>query len=109
MMKGMVWSKLDAAMKKMDPEAILGMLPMKLPKTHQITMENGMYMPGIARYPVDQWIDENRPVMTKLMWCMMVRTIADSDRENLSDAVHKLDEQLKKGVQTTLWRWVASR
>ena len=48
--------------------------------------------------PVDQWINEKRPVMTKLMWCMMVRTIADSERENLSDVAYKLDEHLKTGV-----------
>eukprot|EP00975_Prorocentrum_lima_P037791 7950947-Prorocentrum_lima.AAC.1 len=55
------------AAKHLEPEDLLGTLPMSLPMTH-IYEEEGSTMLGIAKYPNDQWMAAGQPMITTKGW-----------------------------------------
>ena len=51
---------LNRGIKKLSPEEIYECLPVLLPQTHHLSVD-GFEMQGIAKYPIDVWIEEKRP------------------------------------------------
>ena len=79
-------------------EEIYNCLPMLLPKTNNL-VHNGFTLKGISRYPVNTWEKQGKPVMTAMMWVILVRTAAAAkDMANLGEVFEKADAVAKKGL-----------
>ena len=88
---------LEKAFGKLTPEKVYSCFPVLLPKTNHY-VHNGFVLRGIAKYPVDEWMKKERPVMTAQMWVLLVRTIAEQDKVNLGAMFEKADHYVKNGV-----------
>ena len=81
----------------MTPEKLCDCLPILLPQTCNIEF-HGITLRGISRYPVDEWMRQNKPVMTARMWVLLVKSVAEQDMENLAGVFEKAEQLLAKGV-----------
>ena len=61
---------------KISPEVLLQAIPMTMPMTYLATVD-GKEMKGIAKYPLDQWLDEEAPCFTREKWAMICLLIAE--------------------------------
>jgi hypothetical protein len=95
--KGHILALFQQAMKKVSPEDIYELLPMALPTTHHYE-HFGTTLRGIAKYPIDEWMKKERPVMTSTMWINFVRLIAQQDTENLTDILDMTEAIAKSGI-----------
>ena len=80
----------DAA-SKLAPEEIKAMIPMTFPATHILDPK---LFPGVAKFPVDDWIAEGRPCWTTASWVAFCIKIAQKDMVNLAsvfEVCQKLD------------------
>ena len=69
------------AYKKLSPEELKAVIPVCFPMTHQIDPE---IMPGIARYPVDDWEHEGEPCFDTKSWIKLCIKVANQDLTNLA-------------------------
>ena len=53
---------------------------MSFPMTHVVDPD---LFPGIAKYPVDRWLEEGAPHLTALGWIKLCKKIAAKDMHNL--------------------------
>ena len=60
-----------------DPEE----LQVAMPMAYRLTYACGI--PGVARYPVDEWGAAGRPALTAQDWCEICMAIAKKDMHNL--------------------------
>ena len=62
-------------------EEILERLPKAYPaKDYLVDPE---HLPGVGRFPVDEWIKEGKPILDTAGWCALCQKIADNDLEHL--------------------------
>ena len=54
----------------MSPDQIQKVMPICFPMTYVIDGRDGKF-PGIAKFPVDQWIKEGRPIFDEASWCAL--------------------------------------
>ena len=71
------------AASKLTSREVYELMPVRLPKTHNLVMPDGFEMKGIARYPLDQWQEEKRPILTEAGWFTLCAKIALKDMQNL--------------------------
>jgi hypothetical protein len=95
--KGEHLAAFQKAMGKVSPDEIYDLLPMTFPKTHNL-VHNGKVLRGISKYPIDEWMKKDRPVMTSLMWVTFVRAVAMHDVENLTHILDLTDSIAKSGI-----------
>ena len=91
---------LNKGIKKLSPYEIYDCLPMLLPQTHHLSVD-GFEMQGIAKYPIDVWIEEKRPVMTRMMWILFMKKIASKDMEHIVDIWMAMDDVERNGLLST--------
>ena len=65
---------------KLSQDELRSVIPVCFPMTHQIDPE---IMPGIARYPVDEWEREGSPCFDTKSWIKLCVKVASQDIENL--------------------------
>ena len=70
------------AAKMLSAEELQDVLPMSFPRTHVL---HSTLFPGIAKYPVDDWIAEGQPCITEEVWTKLCLRIASKDRQNLEN------------------------
>ena len=58
------------------PGTLLKAIPVTMPMTHLATM-SGKKMEGVAKYPLDAWIDSGAPEFTNEKWAMICILIAE--------------------------------
>ena len=66
-------------------------LPVMMPMTHH---ESGF--PGVSRYPIDEWEQNNSPMITVAGWCKLAMKIASKDLDNLQDVFDIAQVQYNK-------------
>ena len=69
-----------ATTKRLKPDDLHDMLPMSFPKTHML---HPTLFPGIAQYPLDDWIEEGRPCITEVGWLKLCLRISQNDMYHL--------------------------
>ena len=69
------------AMKSIPPDDLYSVLPMCCPMTPQIDPH---VMPGIARYPIDEWEAKGEPCFSTKSWVKFCIKVAETDMANLS-------------------------
>ena len=82
------------------PGKVYELLPIALPKTHHYVHDDGNTIKCAARYPIDQWIEEDKPYMSQLKWFTLFRAIALEDIDNLRELFEVCDQakrQYEKG------------
>ena len=62
------------------PEELLEIVPMSFPMTHVVDAD---VFPGIAKYPVDEWLEQGAPRQSAHGWIKLGRKIASNDMLNL--------------------------
>ena len=75
-LKKVSYMALSEAFGKMSPETMLKAIPMTMPMTNLETVW-GKKMEGVARYPLDAWIDAGNPCFTEEKWAMMCLHLAE--------------------------------
>jgi hypothetical protein len=80
--KGRNYLAFQKACSAMTPQDIYEALPMCFPMTHQLTV-NGKIFRGVARYPLLEWEEMGKPVMTQKSWAKFCMKVALNDMTNL--------------------------
>eukprot|EP00975_Prorocentrum_lima_P031049 6520539-Prorocentrum_lima.AAC.1 len=70
------------AAQHLEPEELQESLPMTLPMTHLLE-EPGRTMFGIAKYPIDKWIESGEPMISTHGWIKLCMKICAKDMTNL--------------------------
>ena len=78
------------ALQKLSPKVILDYVPMTYPMTHVALKE----MPGVAKFPIDQWERDGRPHFNDASWIALALKACAEDMTNLED-VFKVCNRLK--------------
>ena len=73
------WMK---AQKNLTDEEILESLPKVYPSEKY--MVNKAAFPGVGKFPVDEWIKDNRPMLDSAGWIALAMKIAAKDMQNLA-------------------------
>ena len=47
---------------------------------------------AIGKFPVDEYTGDNKPIMTKAMWCILVQCVCQNDWESLKQLFFMCDE-----------------
>ena len=85
--------KFAAKAKCVTEQEIKDLMPVTYPVTYA---ENEQMYPGVARFPVDRWIEDKEPTMSEAGWIALCRAIAMKDPEGLStifDAADKVEQR----------------
>ena len=77
----------------MTPEELFGEIPIGLPMTHQVYQD---IMPGIAKYPVDQWAAMGEPTFTVMSWIKLCVKVATNDLTNLGSVMEVAEKLAAK-------------
>ena len=80
------------AAKNLSDEEILQSLPKVYPCAKNLV--NGDLLPGVGRFPVDQWIKDGRPILDAAGWCALCLKIKAKDTQSLS-GIFDLGESLE--------------
>ena len=64
----------------MTPSQIQRVMPLCYPMNYLIDGRDGK-LPGIAKFPVDQWIAEGRPVFDEPAWCAFCINLVETARK----------------------------
>ena len=75
-LKKLSYDALSKSFQSLKPETILRAIPMTMPMTHLATI-SGKQMEGVAKYPLDSWINTGAPCFTTEKWAMICILIAD--------------------------------
>ena len=77
----------------MTPGQIQKVMPMCFPMTYPIDGNDGMF-PIVAKFPVDQWIEERQPVFDEASWCALCIHLVETARNDSqsSDSTKTLDK-----------------
>ena len=78
-LKKLSYDALSSAFQSVSPEKIMQAIPVTMPMTYLAT-ENGMKLKGVAKYPLDAWIDSGAPEFTVEKWCMICLLLAERGR-----------------------------
>jgi hypothetical protein len=95
--RGIDLAMFQAAMGNVSADEIYDLLPLTLPKTHNL-VHKGKVLRGISKYPIDEWMKKERPYMTGMMWITFVRAIAMHDAENLAYIIDMTESIAKSGI-----------
>ena len=60
-------------------------VPMSFPMTHVVDAD---VFPGIAKFPVEQWLEQVAPCLTTHGWIKLCLKIAERDMDNLENIFH---------------------
>ena len=74
------FEQLSIAFGKMSPTEVLRAIPVTMPMTHLATID-GKQMEGVAKYPVDAWLDSGAPSFTTERWAMICMLLAERGLE----------------------------
>ena len=89
----------------MSPEEIQQVMPICFPMNYLIDGRDGQ-LPGIARFPVDKWEAEGRPVFDDAAWCALCIHVVETMRSGsmASDSTSNLDKlfHIAKELQSKL-------
>ena len=75
-LKKLSYDALSRTFQTLTPETILRAIPVTMPMTHLVTV-SGKKMEGVAKYPLDAWIDSGAPCFTAEKWAMICILIAE--------------------------------
>ena len=70
------YDALSRTFQTLKPETILKAIPVTMPMTHLVSV-SGKKMEGVAKYPLDAWIDSGAPEFTNEKWAMICILIAE--------------------------------
>ena len=82
------------AMSGLTPEQLLDTIPMSFPMTYLVEG-----FPCIARYPVDEWIDNGEPYLSTVGWCKLCMKVADRDLTTLHTVFTTADTLMDKLIK----------
>jgi hypothetical protein len=68
------------AFKQLTPAEIKAEMPVMFPSTHIFDVT---CLPGVARFPVDEWEKSGEPCLTQAGWAAMAMKVASKDMRNL--------------------------
>ena len=99
-----VRSDFALSLNAMSPEEIQQVMPNSF---HTNSLIDGkVQLPGIARFPVDQWEAEGRPIFDEAAWCALCIHVVETMRRRLmaSDSTNNLNKlfQIAKELQSKL-------
>ena len=73
-LKKLSYDALSKSFQSLKPETILKAIPVTMPMTHLVTV-SGKKMEGVAKYPLDAWIESSAPCFTNeksAMICILI-------------------------------------
>ena len=62
------------------PQQFQEMMPICFPMTYLIDGRDGRF-PGIAKFPVDQWVKDGRPIFDEAAWCSLCIHLVEVSRK----------------------------
>ena len=67
-------------------------------------------LPGVARFPVDQWKKDGKPCLDTAGWYALCRKIAMKDMDNLGGIFDLAETYLEQqfGPEETYMEWIGS-
>lgn len=67
---------------------------MVFPRCNLLEM-GGAILPGVARFPVQDWVNSNKPVLDDAGWYALAARIAEKDMQNLDNVFILAEKELK--------------
>ena len=85
----------NQALKQMTPEDVRGYIVPTFPKCNPFNY-GGTVIPGMGKFPVDEWIRMDKPVMDEASWLHLAKNCAEKNMENLENIWTVADKRLQE-------------
>ncbi len=73
------------ALRQLTPEELFELIPVTYPKMNAVRTPAGFYLPGVSKFPVNQWIADDYPVLGTAGWCKLAMKVAGKDSAHLDE------------------------
>ena len=79
----------------MTPDEVVEFIPMSFDMWHFVDE-----FPGVAKFPVDEWMIHDAPLFSSAVWCKLAAKIARKEPDRLKWVLEKAESIAKEG-----WEW----